>query len=170
VYVDAVDSHYQYVKARIKTMNSNRLVMGMLNSQDWPPQGVKMESFYLLVLTDSPGSPEGSSLAAPLYAHNVQWVWLIAGTGTRQNEKASYRGARFRTNQAMKGELIYGLLPPMCEKQTWSLQGNLWVGTSHDPVEFVFWNRPRIQDRESGGLVYGLAPVSIMDFTDNTTT
>ena len=108
-FVDAVDSHYQAVKARMATINPNRQVRGMLMARDWPPTNVKLEAFYLLSLADSSIGRQGYSQAAPMKLAHVQWVWVIVGTDVPQGVRQANRGDRFRTAFQMKDEMTKAL-------------------------------------------------------------
>ena len=167
---DAVDSHYQWVKARILANNPQRLVMGLLNAQDWPNKDIKTEAFYLLVLPEAAGPNESSTASIQRLSHNVQWVWMIAGTDIpASGARKANRGDRYRTQVSMKNELINGLFPYYCEKKSWSLDANgRWIGQSLDPAEAISWTRAQFHDRQDkpSGAVYGSAAVSISNMLD----
>lgn len=172
MYTDAIDSYYQYVKGRIKSLNSTRIVAGLLNAQDWPNTKAKLEAFYLLVLKDA-SAPRGTySAESPIIAQYVQWVWTIRGNEIPDGMRAANRGDRFRTDQAMRGELLSANTPYCTEKKTWKLVNGLWVGSSLDPVEYFTWSMPQFGPTldKSSGLVYGAASVCITNMTDHIST
>ena len=166
-FVDAIDSHYQAVKARIQAYNPNRIVAGLLEAQDWPPEKHKLDAFYLLVLGEI---QVGGTIGNPVIGHHVQWVWISIGddlpqTGVRQ----ANRGTRFRTINTMKQELSIALYPNYTEKLTWALDGNgKWTGTELIPVEYVWWSRPEFMDKLSSesGKIYSAASLKLTNMLD----
>lgn len=167
-FVDAIDSHYQFVKARIKEIAPTRIVAGMLNARDWPYKEAKLEAFYLLSVTDAPGPSSMISEAIPIVSHQVQWSWLIAGDDLRPEDpkRSANRAKRFRLNKEMQGELLKALTPRFCEKQNWQMVNGVWTGTPLN--EYIMWTVPRFVGREDKdtGLVYGMALVNILNMTD----
>lgn len=168
-YVDAIDSHYQYVKARIAIVNPQRVVAGLLDAQDWPPKEVKTDAFYLLMVADTSIGRQGYSAAVPIKFHHVSWVWINKGTDLQQGERKANRADRMRTMQSMKGELINGLFPNYAEKQTWALNGaGVWIGTSLNPAEFITWTPVDFHEQgaKDSGVRWGTAATKISDMTD----
>lgn len=171
-FVDAVDSHYQYVKGRMATINPSRVVAGLLEAQDWPPKNVKLDAFYLLILAATSIGRQGYSASTPIKFHQCQWVWINKGTDLQQGVRSANRGDRFRTMEQMQGELIEALYPNFCEKQTWALDANgNWVGTSLNPVEYITWTPVELYEKGAmdSGVRYGSGAVKIFDMTDTIT-
>ena len=168
-YTDGIDSYYQYVKARILAFNSSRTVKGMMDAQDWPAKNVVFDAFYLLDIGDAPVGRTFYSAQTPVMFRQVQWVWINKGTDLVQGMRQANRGDRFRTLEAMKGELINASFPGFCLKQTWLLDGNgKWNGTPTNPNEYVLWKPIEFHkksDRDSG-MIYGSAATRIVDMTD----
>jgi hypothetical protein len=163
-FVDAVDSHYQHVKARIKAENPTRQVLGLLEAQDWPPKTIKTQAFYLLTLKNE--SQEQGTKANAIRVHFLQWVWIIEGTDLQQGVRAANRGDRFRINEQMKGELAAAMFPRFTVKQSWQLNANgVWVGTPKDPPEVTRWSKLQLMQRtdRASGLVYGIGSVNVTD-------
>lgn len=169
----AVDSHFRWVLSRMQTINPSRQVLGIMNAQDWPPQQVRFESFYLLSLGEEPVGKSFDSASVPVLSHELQWLWMVLGTDLQTGLVGRNRGDRYRTDATMKGELLKALYPRFCEKQDWVLNGNSLASlnvqpTSRNPKEFVWWNHPtfhRSLDKASG-IVYGSAGIAIVDMTD----
>lgn len=167
-YVDAIDSHYQYVKGRIAAINPQRQVKGLLMAQDWPPKKVALEAFYILNLADSPIGRQGDSATIPIVYEHVQWVWIIAGNDVSTGQQANNRGDRFRTAFQMKDELTQALYPRFAEKFTWSLVNGTWTPTPLNPVEYIHWPPPEFREKldKDSGLVYGSAMVTLTTMLD----
>lgn len=169
---DAVDSHYQYVKARILALNPNRIVAGLLDAQDWPSKPIKFDAFYLLVLGEVSVGRQGFSPSTPIKLHQIQWAWINRGTDLKSGERQANRGDRYRVMQTMKGELMNGLYPGYTEKLSWSLNTNgNFVGTSKVPPEFITWTPVDFHDKydKDSGLGYGSGAIRIQDMTDTIT-
>jgi hypothetical protein len=166
-FVDGIDSFYQFVKARIQVLNTQRVVAGMLNAQDWPPKNVKLEAFYLLVLGEDVVGRQGFSPAVPIKFHLVQWTWIIKGSDLQQGEKLANRGDRYRIMQTMKEELTNGLFPNYAEKLTWSLNqtNGKWLGVPYAPKMFVTWTPVSFQEKfdKDSGVAYGTGSTRIQD-------
>lgn len=165
-FVDAIDSHYQAVKARVQAYNASRVVAGLLNAQDWPPEKVKLDSFYLLVMAETQRS---GSIGNPIIEHHAQWVWITIGDDLAQGVRQANRGTRFRTVNTMKQELSVALYPNYTEKLTWALDGNgKWIGVSLVPQEYIMWSRPEFMDKlnQESGKIYGAASVKITNMLD----
>lgn len=168
-YVDAIDSHYQAVKARMNGINPSRGVKGLLMARDWPPTAVSLESFYLLTLSDSSIGRQGYSQASPMKIAHVQWVWIIKGTDLQQGVRQSNRGDRFRTAFEMKDELTKALYPGFTEKMNFSLDGDgNWVGTPENPVEYITWTPVDFVEKsdKDSGVIWGTATIRIWQMTD----
>jgi hypothetical protein len=164
--LDALDTYYQWVKARIVTFNSARVVSGMLNAQDWPPKFVKLNSFYLLVLGEEPVGKSGFSPAVPIKFHLVQWTWIIKGSDLQPGERLANRGDRYRIMQAMKWELTQGMFPNYCPKMTWNInaQGS-FVGIPFVPALAITWTPVSFHERfdKDSGVAYGTGSTRIQD-------
>jgi len=171
--LDALDSHYQYVKARINSFTTRVIpgmtgvVKGILNAQDWPPKSVILGAFYMLILGEEPVGKQGFSPAVPIKFHVVQWTWIIKGSDLQQGEQLANRGDRYRIMQAMKYELTQGMFPNYAEKQTWDLVDGKFTGASLVPKIFMTWTPVDFHerfDRESG-LAYGTGSTRIQDIS-----
>jgi hypothetical protein len=170
----AIDSYFEFMTAGLKTVNPARKVIGIADAMDWPPKGVQLESFYLLVLGER-GITQKSfwSSAVPVIVHTLQWTWIITGSDLTQGKIGRSRGDRYRTNITMREELLKATQSAwFAQKQDWAIVGNTPSGlvltqTPKSPVEFFWWTPltflNRI-DRESG-VVYGAATVQVTDMT-----
>jgi hypothetical protein len=171
MFTDGQDTYYQYVKGRILTYNSSRVVAGMLSAQDWPYKEVKFDAFYLLVLGEVPIGKQAYSAAVPIKFHQMQWVWINKGTDLVQGIRQANRGDKYRTMQNMKGELTYAHYPGFCEKQTWALNtAGVWTGTPENPVEYIQWQPIEFHEKWSepggAGIGYGAGAVRVADMLD----
>lgn len=177
MFTDGVDSHYQWVKARILAKNPTRVVAGLLNAQDWPSKPIKLDAFYLLVLGEVPVGREMYSTYSAAKFHQLQWVWINKGADIpAQGVRAANRGGRYRTMQAMKEELNYALVPGYTEKKSWSMvaTGNpppndfKWTGVSMVPEEFITWNPIEFHERydKDSGVGYGSGALRVFDMLD----
>jgi hypothetical protein len=167
-FTDAVDSHYMYCRSRILQYNSARVMKGLLAANDWPPENVAMEAFYLLTLGEG-ATARGSDTPTKRAGHHLcQWVWVIAGQDLNDTQRAKNRTKRFRLNEEMKAELLYGLYPGFCEKQTWALNSNgAYIGSSYSPVKFCRWpSTAMFTDRhdKASGLIYGMCSLYVSDY------
>lgn len=182
MFSDGIDSYYQYVKARINAFTNrtvdgitNGVVAGMLDAQDWPSKDIKPGAFYLLDLGEAGIGKQGYSASTPIKFHQVQWVWVSLGTNLTQGIRQANRADRYRTMQAMKGELINGHYPGFCEKKTWALDPTgIWTGTSLNPVEYITWPPVEFHEKWSqvpntSGVGYGSGAVRIADMLDEIT-
>ena len=179
-FTDAVDSHYQYVRARIIAQNSNRVFGGILTAQDWPSKPIKFDAFYLLVLGESSVGRQGYSGTVPIKFHTLQWVWITKGTDLIQGIKAANRGDKYRIVQQMKQELQNAFSPNFTEKLSWALVATgqpapndaKWTGTSKDPKEFIWWTPVEFHEKvdKDSGVMYGSANTRIQDMMDAITT
>lgn len=171
--LEVLDSHYQFVKARILAVNPSRVVSGMLNAQDWPPPQVKLEAFYMLVLGREPVGKQGFSAANPIKFHLVQWTWIIKGTDLKQGVKAAYRGDRYRIMQTMEDELIYGINPNYAERQSWTIdQNDNWVASSFTPKQYFTWTPVAFHEtfNKDSGIAYGTGRTRLQDIPQSITT
>lgn len=174
--LDALDTFYQYVKARINTYSTrivynspgkqlNGVVKGMLNAQDWPPKNIVFGAFYLLVLGEEPIGKQGFSPAVPIKFHVVQWTWLIKGSDLQQGELLANRGDRYRISQAMKWELTQGMFPNYTPKLTWNLVNGVFTGTPFSPAATITWTPVKFTERfdKDSGIVYGVGETRVQD-------
>ncbi len=165
--LDALDSYYQWVRARIVSYNQQRVVKGMLNAQDWPPKEVVLNAFYLLVLGEEPVGKSGFSPAVPIKFHLVQWTWIIKGSDLQPGVQAANRGDRYRTMQAMKYELTYGMFPNYAPKQTWALVGSKWTPTPLPATQeqAITWTPVSFHETypKDSGIAYGTGSTRIQD-------
>lgn len=168
-YSDAVDSYFQFVKARILEMNPTRKVVAVQEAMDWPPKNVDLESFYLLILNDAPIGKDFDSASIPTLSIQMQWVWAIVGADLQSPSIGRNRGNKYRVNQTMKGELLYGGFPRYCEKLTYSVDGGgTLVSASLVPQEFIWWGPLRFNQRNdrASGTIYGTGSVSLVNMSD----
>lgn len=175
--IEAIDSHYRWVKSRILALNPNRTVVGIVDAMDWPPKEINFESFYLIVLGSS--VPQGMfSPTAMGMSTVVQWAWMIEGDDLTSATRGRNRGDRYRKHWTMLKELMNGLYPYFCEKKSWSAQQDgtgaiQLTSTSMNPVEQIWWSRPRIMPstpkEEKSGILVGGIQTSIGQSTDQIT-
>jgi hypothetical protein len=155
------------------TINPDRQVIGISDAMDWPQKGVVNNAFYLLVLGQRPITGKSFwSAAIPVVVHELQWVWLIAGSDLTQGKVGRSRGDRYRTNLTMRGELLQANYAWWCEKQEWSVTGNTPNGlaltpTELSPIENVWWTPLTFLNRmdKDTGVAYGAASVQLTDMT-----
>lgn len=170
--IECPDSYYEYVKGRILALNPQRLVLGVMNAQDWPLQDVQFEAFYCLMLGDAYLGKSMYSPTNPVYIHTVQWVWMIQGTDIQVGLRGRSRGDKYRKEWAMKEEIVNAHWPGFATKSTWTAaqQGSTvqLTQTPFDPPESFWWTPPIFSDRldKTSGWVYGAAQVQITDMTD----
>lgn len=169
---DAVDSHYAYVKSRIQTLNSARVFGGIVDALDWPPDEVKLDVFYLVLLPEEiPIGAQGQSAAIPILHPQVQWQWMIGGTDLTDTTKGRNKGDRYRTHSRMRNEILHGLFPGFTEKKRIT-SVNTTTGAvtfeSFVPRETVRWTRVSLRrtiDKDSG-FIYGVGAITLTDMTD----
>jgi hypothetical protein len=168
--LDALDSYYQFVRARILSVANNPtnnppIVAGVLNAQDWPPKQVKLNAFYMLILGEEPVGKQGFSPAVPIKFHLIQWTWIIKGSDLQQGEQFANRGDRYRLMQAMKYQLTYGMSPNYCPKLTWNLVNEVWTGVPLIPAMAITWTPVDFHERfdKDSGLAYGTGSTRIQD-------
>lgn len=172
MFIDGVISHYRYVRDRIQTVNSKRIVRGFALAQDWPPQKYDPDAFYLITGADDPIGRQGFSVQTPIVAHTMQWVWICKGADISAGQIGPNRGTRFATHFAMKEEIKQAMAPYFCEKKSWaydlSTEPPKFSGTSLDPVEYILWAPPSYSERmdKTSGLVYGTVSVRVIDMLD----
>lgn len=175
-YVDAIDSFYQAIKARIVAQSialgqTTPLypAKGLLEAQDWPNKDAISNAFYLLTLDDKAVGRQMYSATVPVKFHLVQWVWIITGTDLQSGQRAENRGDRFRVGQAMKDVLTNAHYPNFAEKKSWALSGANWVGTSLVPPEFITWSPVEFAPKsdQASGVIYGAAGLRIWNMLDS---
>lgn len=176
MFADSIWSYYEYVRSRILITNPTRIVKGISNALDWPPDPIIYDAFYLIVNDDSTIGREGYSWYSPMVFHNVQWAWINKGTDIVKGVKGANRGDRFNSLQKMKGELLYANAPGYTQKLNWSLsaQGKLVGVTPTDPVsgqpmpEPITWTPPQFTTRTDKKSMnqFGLGAVRIWSMTD----
>lgn len=170
--IDAIDSFYEYVRARIVTINPQRVVAGHLFAQDWPPKDIKLEAFYLVTVGDMPIGRQGFSPTVPIQYHMVQWQWQVLGADVAKGQVGPNRGVRFRAHWQMKDELRQALYPYFCQKQTYEMQQQgaqlTFAGTPVDPPEWFGWAPPEYHEKvdKPSGKVDGMVAVRLWDMTD----
>lgn len=176
-YRDAIDSYYQYVKARILSTSTaqafissgNKRVAGMMDAQDWPPKNVLFECFYLLDVTDTPVGRNFYSAQIPVLFKVMQWVWINKGTDLTQGIRQANRGDRFNNFEVMKGELLLGHFPGFCLKQTWAMNGaGVYTGTPSPINEQLLWKPVEFHKKsdKDSGMIYASAMTRLVDMTD----
>jgi hypothetical protein len=149
-------------------------MVGIVDAMDWPPNSVKLESFYLLVLGQKPVIGKSFwSAAIPVVVHTLQWTWMIVGSDLVSGKVGRSRGDRYRTNLTMRQELLKATYPWFCQKQSWAVQGNTpsglaLQGTPVVPSEYVWWSPLTFLNRldKDSGVVYGAATVQLTDMTE----
>jgi hypothetical protein len=161
--VEAIDSHYNYVKGRVQQYNGARKFSGITDTKGWPPPRVDLNAFYLITLGDTPAGKQVYSPSNTWYRDTVQWSWIVAGSDLPSAGIAGRsRGDVVLIHGLMKKELRFGAFPLACEKLSMSLDqsgSGAVVKTSFDPKQYVYWTLLEFThrvDRESG-LIYGLA-------------
>lgn len=168
---DAIDSYFKFVKARIIAMNSKRTVMGVIEANAWPPKNIQPEAFYLLLLGETTRNGFGTVSSLGLY-HLTQWVWAIEGADLPQEQVGNNRGNRYQTNYQMKSELINGLYPYFCDKNSYTpvIQGNKLVAQpTVQPNDRIWWSKPRFiptRYEKQEGVIYGACQVTVGQFSD----
>lgn len=172
--IDCVDSYFQIMAQNIQLVNPARKVIGVSDAMDWPPKNVILEAFYLLVIGQRGLTSKSMwSSAVPTYVHELQWVWIIAGSDLTAGKVGRSRGDRYRTNMIMRDELVAATQSAWwTEKLQWSVTGSTPSGLalqsqSLNPKDYVWWT-PLVflnrLDKESG-VVYGSATVQVTDIT-----
>lgn len=163
--LNAVDSLFEYVKSRMATINPARVLGGLVDAQDWPPQNVQMEALYLIALPAVPVGKETYSAAIPILMHTLQWTWMVQGTDLAQAIIGANRGDRYRKNMQIRQDLLAALWPNFAEKKSWSVVGQAVVGASLNPVEFMIWTPVQFLERidKASGLLYGTATIHLTD-------
>jgi hypothetical protein len=132
-----------------------------------------MNAFYLLDQGQRPITGKSFwSAAVPVIVHELQWVWMIAGSDLTQGTVGRSRGDRYRSNMKMRDELLQANYAWWCEKQTWSVLGNtpsglVLQGASLSPVENVWWTPLTFLNRldKDSGVAYGAASVQLTDMS-----
>ena len=169
--IDSIDSHYEYVMARVLKVNPDRLFKGIVDAKDWPMPQATENAFYLSVDRSNPAKSV-NSWHSPLYSFQAQWVWFTIGTDLQQGQQASNRGDRFRTLFQMQQELLYGLWAGFCEKKKWGITGSddqgapITSGTSYVPTEMLWWGKPIFTEKKdrNSGVLFGYGSVSLSAF------
>ena len=172
--IGAPESHFRYVKSRIITLNPNRIVRGITEALDWPPKPFEPDTFYMILGDMQPRAGFGTRYSLGLTTL-VQWAWMIPGDDLAQNQVGRNRGNRFRKNQQMMAEIIYGLFPNFCQKQIWSAVENngqiIYQGVDINPPEQIWWSYPEFkrfqaEDEKSSGIAYRVAQIGLSQFGD----
>lgn len=166
--ISAVDTLWSSFTTRMTTINPQRLLMGIMDAQDFPPQTVEPDAFYLVTKTEHPLGKNRDSAALPIYVYLVDFTWVNIGTniGTAQNLEGKNRGDRYRTNYQMKSELIQALYPRFAEKvqapsgTVLANQASFTLTTLNEPV---WWDYPKFTVRadRNSGLLYTTAQVEL---------
>lgn len=169
---DAIDTYYQYVKARVLSKNPSRIVAGMLIAQDWPAEKAKTEAFYLVDDGPLPVKKGAYSIGSPIFIHQLHWHCIIKGTDIQEGVRQANRGDRYRIMLAMEDEMIFANWPQFTQKLHWFLAGNgKWTSTAPNTPESIWWSsvkfHPRI-DRESGKIEL-VAPVTLTNMLESIT-
>ena len=164
--IEATDSYIREIRLRMQSINPNRVIKGPMDTSDWPPKEIVFEALYLLTLNDISGN---GSQEVPIYAHQVQWVWVILGADIGDGKRGRNRGNRYRVDYAIKDELRRASSPNLTEKVRLSESNGQLVATPFNPPQFITWSRldfgPKRSDQNSG-VVYGLASTNITQITD----
>lgn len=168
--IAAPDSYYSYVKARIQAVNSARLFGGISQANDWPPNKATTDALYLLLLNTQPIAGI-HNFSGPFYMYSAQWIWLTIGTDIQPGTVGNNRGDRYRIEQEIMQELIYGSFPGFAEKLSYTLAnvgGNpVLTGTSFSPQENIWWGLPKFAPKpdKRSGVLYSAASVDIYTIT-----
>ena len=170
---DALDTFFKYVKARIIAANNGRTVVGIIEANDWPPKDVMPNAFYLLTLGDVPNRNGGSASALNMI-HLVQWVWTIPGDDLTQDQLGHNRGNRYRINWQMKTELVRGMFPGFCPKNSYTPQivNGAITSVPTPSGDTITWSAPRFMKTnmlDKSGIIYCGAQVHISQFADSIT-
>lgn len=174
MFWDGMLSHYEYVKARIIAINSNRVVRGYMMAQDWPPKNIQDSAFYLLSHGEQPVGRQMFSPTVPVVSHLLTWMWVIKGADISAGQVGPNRGLRFQVSYQMKDEIKQALYPYFCQKFTWGWDNSVppnFVGTAASPIQYVGWQPPSYQDKldKQSGVVYGSAAIRVWDMLDQIT-
>jgi hypothetical protein len=167
--IEAIDTHYLAVKARILQLNPARNVVGVMDAMDWPQQTVDFEALYCIALGEVPIGKQGDSAATPIVIHTIQWTWMILGTNVQSGIQIRSRGDKYRTHYQIVKELEYGIFPRYAQKQSVSTDasGNLVV-TPVVPTEYILWSPLSVAKKldKASGLIYGIGTVRITNLSD----
>lgn len=173
---DATDSYFEYVAGRMATINPDRKMIGIADASDWPPKKIFFEAFYLILLGEKPLGKQFWSAEIPVLSFGMQWTWLIKGTDLQTGLIGRSRGDRYRTNMAMRQELLKATFPWFTQKLSWSVQGNTPTGLALKsspltPSEYMWWTPPEFANRQDkdSGVLYGAATVWLVDMTESIT-
>ncbi|MGI4815921.1 MAG: hypothetical protein ACRYGG_21665 [Janthinobacterium lividum] len=162
--VDWSDSLYYYVRSRIKDINSERNLGGIVQAQDWPLKETQVGAFYMLT---SVSDPVLSSWSGAIYSEAFQWAWQLQGNDIAPGQQATNRGDKYRLHAKMKQELLHGLYPGFAEMCSYQIVDNTPVGTSFSPKEMIRWTLPKFSDRidTSTGILFGSATMTVSGFS-----
>lgn len=168
--IAATDTLWTTFVQRLSVVNPSRVAVGYMDAQDWPPQGVQFNAFYLLEIASNPLNKATWSWTVPFYEILHQFVWIVKGTDVSNynDNLGKTRGDRVRINSQMKEELLQSLYPGFAQKVKLSVNSaqNLVSTALNEPV---VWNQPQFHiraDKESGNL-YGTATVKVTDMTES---
>jgi len=171
--IGAPETHFRWVKNRIIALNSDRIVPGIVDALDWPPKEFVPNAFYM-ILEDTPTRAGFGTKATMGMSTLVEWAWMVPGDNLQANQVGRNRGNRFRTNWQMMSELMYGLFPYFCPKETWATAENngqvTYTGTPL-PGETIWWSNPKFskaqaQDEKKSGILYTVATIGLSQFGD----
>lgn len=176
--VDAIDSHYMYVRSRLtsaivklpdgSTTTGAYPAKGLVMAQDWPPHNVKDNTFYLLTMQDNPIGRQAYSAAIPMMFHHLMWKAIVVGDELTQGERAENRGTRLRTLWGMKEAFRQAVYPFFTEKLSFSLVDGTWTGVSKNPIEYITWAPPVVKEtleKDSGAVEFS-AMIRVWDMSD----
>jgi hypothetical protein len=178
--IDFPDSHYQYVKQRIKTLiNSARTFGGIVQARDWPPKEFKPTALYLvlgqLLPIYSGRQPGSNSWFSPLYDEKFQWAWGLEGIDILPQAQMASRGNKYRTNYQIIQEVLQGMYPGFCEKKQWDIPNGTdapqLTGTSYSPPEYIWWKKPVFTDKidAASGILFSYAVSEFAGFAPEIT-
>lgn len=169
--IEAIDTFEEHFRSRVIALNPARVVAGVIDAMDWPPENVQLESFYLLSLGETP-SQDAQSSVMPVYVHTLQITWLIAGADLDTTNRGFNRGNRYRVHMQMKKEVLNGLYPYFADKADVSLNqsdGSMIVTPRTNPQEQIVWSKavfgPSSPAKDSG-VITGIATVYVANMTD----
>ena len=168
--IDALDSHWAYVTARIAVLNPARLFGQVVEAANWPFHQAVDSAFYMSIGNRGKPSATVNSWQGPLYTYSVRWCWQIQGANLTQAEQAANRGSRYRVDLPMQTELLNGLFPGFCQKQMYSVaqgpSGSQFVATPYGIYESVWWSKPDFGQKVDAntGILFGFAAVAVSSF------
>ncbi len=173
--ISVLDSYFHYVKTQMGVYAPSQRFGGVVLARDWPADPPIQGALYLLYLTSNP--TQLGTQAQNHFEYFCQWVWILIGSDIANNQQASNRGDRYRSNLQIMENLRQANYPGYTQKlQVASVDQQTGVITyapvlSSYPttnIEMVTWSKPRFMPKgdEKSGIVYGAAAVQICGYDD----